>query len=186
MKLFRLLVHQKNFSDEDLIINPKDLPEAKTGDIVEIYHPPPENEKGKKAEEEFPRLLLQIKTLSEDSLQSRSKNEDTLSVEQSIATTFLLKIYNIVSVRIVNPADVALDSMELTFKDQYMGRSEMWRLKNHLTNTCMYINKKIEFCGGAIRCQVYEMWAQGERVACGVVTEDTKIVFRSSTSMDLL
>lgn len=31
--------------------------------------------------------------------------------------------------------------------------------------------------------QVYEMWSQGDRVACGVITEDTKIVFRSSTSM---
>lgn len=57
---------------------------------------------------------------------------DTLRVEQSIATTFGLMIYKTVSVRIVNPADVALDSIELTFKDQYMGRSEMWRLKNYL------------------------------------------------------
>ncbi|XP_026329344.1 GATOR complex protein DEPDC5 isoform X2 [Hyposmocoma kahamanoa] len=64
-----------------------------------------------------------------------------------------------------------------------MGRSEMWRLKNHLVNTCVYLNKKIEYCGSVIRCQVYEMWSQGDRVACGVITEDTKIVFRSSTSM---
>lgn len=49
--------------------------------------------------------------------------------------------------------------------------------------TCVYLNKKIEYCGGAVRCQVYEMWSQGDRVACGVITEDTKIVFRSSTSM---
>ncbi|KAL3269605.1 hypothetical protein HHI36_008669 [Cryptolaemus montrouzieri] len=179
MKLLRLLVHQKTFSEEDLIINPKDLPQAKTGDIVEIYHPPPESDKSKECQEEFPRLLLQIKTLSEELLQTK----DTLSVEQSIANNFALKIYKTVSVKIVNPADVALDSIELTFKDQYMGRSEMWRLKNHLTNTCMYMNKKIEFCGGVIRCQVHEMWAQGERVACGVLTEDTKVVFRSSTSM---
>lgn len=27
------------------------------------------------------------------------------------------------------------------------------------------------------------MWSQGDRVACGVITDDTKIVFRSSTSM---
>ena len=27
------------------------------------------------------------------------------------------------------------------------------------------------------------MWAQGERVSCGVINEDTKVVFRSSTSM---
>jgi hypothetical protein len=30
---------------------------------------------------------------------------------------------------------------------------------------------------------VYELWSGGERVACGVITEDTKVVFRSSTSM---
>lgn len=57
---------------------------------------------------------------------------DAISVEQSIATAFGLRSYKDVSIRIVDPADVALDSIELTFKDQYMGRSEMWRLKNSL------------------------------------------------------
>jgi hypothetical protein len=33
-----------------------------------------------------------------------------------------------------------------------MGRSEMWRLKQHLTNSCVYVNKKIEYCE-SIRCQ---------------------------------
>lgn len=63
-----------------------------------------------------------------------------------------------------------------------MGRSEMWRVRNWLTNTCVYINKKLEYCDGSIRCQIYEMWAKGTRVACGVISENTKIVFRSSTS----
>lgn len=43
------------------------------------------------------------------------------------------------------------------------------------TNTCVYMNKKLEFCGNAVRCQVYEMWSQGDRVACGVITDDTKV-----------
>lgn len=42
--------------------------------------------------------------------------------------------------RVVNPADVALDSIELTFKDQYMGRSEMWRLKNSLVSFIFLMN----------------------------------------------
>ncbi|XP_063239930.1 GATOR complex protein Iml1 isoform X2 [Bacillus rossius redtenbacheri] len=168
MKLFKLVVHTRGFSGEDLIINPKDFSGIKKGDVVEIYHP----------EDEFSRLLLQITSFKED-LQSR----ETISVEQSIATTFQLRTYADVCMNIVSPADVSLDSVELTFKDQYMGRSEMWRLKNSLANTCVYLNKKIEFCGGSIRCQVYEMWSQGDRVACGVITDDTKVVFRSSTSM---
>ena len=31
-------------------------------------------------------------------------------------------------------------------KDQYMGRSEMWRLKNSLINSVVFINKKVNFC----------------------------------------
>ncbi|XP_069703010.1 GATOR complex protein Iml1 isoform X2 [Periplaneta americana] len=168
MKLFKLIVHHKTFSGEDLIINPKDLPGIKKGNIVEIYHP----------EDECSRLLLQVTVLKED-----MQGKDTISVEQSIATAFQLRTYCDVCMNIVNPEDVALDSVELTFKDQYMGRSEMWRLKNSLVNTCVYSNKKIEFCAGSIRCQVYEMWSLGDRVACGVITDDTKVVFRSSTSM---
>ncbi|XP_045491861.1 GATOR complex protein Iml1 isoform X5 [Colias croceus] len=168
MKSFKLIVHQPSFSTEDLIINLKDYPGLKEKDIVEIYHP----------ENDYPRLLLQVTKVD-----APGRGRDTISVEHSIATTFQLRTFADVYVNIVNVADVALDSVELTFKDQYMGRSEMWRLKNHLVSTCVYINKKIEYCGGAIRCQVYEMWSQGDRVACGVITEDTKIVFRSSTSM---
>ncbi|XP_049833121.1 GATOR complex protein Iml1 isoform X2 [Schistocerca gregaria] len=168
MKLFKLIVHHKSFSGEDLIINPKDFPGIKQGSVVEIYLP----------EDEFSRLLLQVTSFKED-----MQSKDTISVEQSIATAFQLRTYADVCVNIVNPADVALDSVELTFKDQYLGRSEMWRLKNSLVDTCVYVNKKIEFCGGTIRCQVYEMWSMGDRVACGVITNDTKVVFRSSTSM---
>ncbi|XP_049866618.1 GATOR complex protein Iml1 isoform X2 [Pectinophora gossypiella] len=168
MKSFKLIVHQANFKPVDLIINLKDYPGLKEKDIVEIYHP----------ENDYPRLLLQV-----TSVDAPGRTKDTISVEQSIATTFQLRTFADVYVNIVNVADVSLDSVELTFKDQYMGRSEMWRLKNHLVSTCVYLNKKIEYCGGAIRCQVYEMWSQGDRVACGVITEDTKIVFRSSTSM---
>lgn len=187
-KTLRLVVHQKTFSEEDLIINSKDFPEAAKGDIVEIYQSHQDkncNDRNHDTIEEFPRLLLQIKGFLEDLPPTTRAALQTLtvSIEHSIANTFGLKPYKNVAIKLVNPADVALDSIELTFKDQYMGRSEMWRLKNSLVNKCLYINKKIEFCGGAVRCQVYEMWTQGEKVACGVITEDTKIVFRSSTAM---
>ncbi|XP_058067307.1 GATOR complex protein Iml1 [Anopheles bellator] len=167
-KLFKLVTHQKTFSTEDLVLNPKEHPELKLHDIVEIYLP----------EDEGCRLLLQVTCLNKD-----FNSRETISVEVNVATTFNLKAYSDVYLRVVDPADVALDSVEITFKDQYIGRSEMWRLKTRLTRTCVYLHKKIEYCEGCIRCQVYEMWSQGERVACGVITDDTKVVFRSNTSM---
>lgn len=112
-------------------------------------------------------MLLQV------SLAKDSQGRDYVSVESSIALTFNLKNYGDVYMRVIQDiSTVALDSVEITFKvnfvilsfnqkvffikthfkDQYMGRSEMWRLKMFLTNSCVYVNKKIEYCE-SIRCQ---------------------------------
>lgn len=182
MKLYKLYTHQKSFSGkwniflfksknlifvyyfsaEDLIINPKEHPDAKNGDVVEIYHP----------EDEGTRLLLQITGFNEDlkgskcwiflfieirilsekifsklqnlrrsillnhqTLISFYKNiniSEIISIESNIAAAFNLRTYSEVVMQVVDPTAVALDSVEITFKDQYMGRSEMWRLKTFL------------------------------------------------------
>ncbi|EDW50059.1 GM14207 [Drosophila sechellia] len=171
MKLYKLNTHTRGCNksyDADLVMNLKDHPNANVGDVVEIYAPDEEN---------GTHLLLQITEFN------GSCGRDVISIESGIANAFKMRPYSNVVMRIVKPSDVALDSIEITFKDQYMGRSEMWRLKTYLTDTCVYVNKKIDYNDMQIRCQVYEMWSQGERVASGVITEDTKIVFRSSTSM---
>ncbi|KQS43080.1 GATOR complex protein DEPDC5 isoform X4 [Drosophila erecta] len=171
MKLYKLNTHTRGCNksyDADLVMNLKDHPNANVGDVVEIYAPDEEN---------GTHLLLQITEFN------GSCGRDVISIESGIANAFKMRPYSNVVMRIVKPADVALDSIEITFKDQYMGRSEMWRLKTYLTDTCVYVNKKIDYNDMQIRCQVYEMWSQGERVASGVITEETKIVFRSSTSM---
>ncbi|XP_069937633.1 GATOR complex protein Iml1-like [Cherax quadricarinatus] len=162
------LSHNTNYKDEDLLVNIKDLgSDVKVGDVIEVYHP----------EDDLPRLLLQVpKTIEDVTVQ-----KDTISIEQSVAATFQLRTYKDVIVNKVDPKSVTLEMVELTFKDQYLGRSDMWRLKMNLVDSVVYLNKKIEFC--LIRCQVYEMWAQGGKVACGVITEDTKVAYRSSTSM---
>ncbi|RXG51242.1 DEP domain-containing protein 5 [Armadillidium vulgare] len=156
--------HQKHvYKDNELLVNIKDLgPNVKEGDIIEIYQ--------LEEDEHQPRLLLQIPRYGEDS----QFVKDTISVDQNIASTFQLRSYKDVIVNKVDPKSVALELLELTFKDQYLGRSDMWRLKKSLINTVVYLKKTIEFCNKSIRCQTYEMWVLGEKVACGVVTEDTK------------
>lgn len=84
---------------------------------------------------------------------------------------------------IVNKVDansVLLDSVEVIFKDQYLSRSDMWRTRNFLKNNVVFLNKKFE---KHIRFQVFEMWSRGEKVASGHINNDTKIVFRSASSM---
>lgn len=159
---FKLMVHQQNFSEENLVINPRDYNGLQVGDIVEIYHP----------EDTFSRLLLQVKKLSTDFQQ-----KDTISIEQSIASTFQLRAYLDVYLNRIEPSDVTLDMVEIIFKDQYMSRSDLWRFQRSLIDTCVYMGNKLMFAG--LRLQVNEMWMNGEKLACGMIGKDTKV--RSST-----
>ncbi|VDK51723.1 unnamed protein product [Anisakis simplex] len=79
---------------------------------------------------------------------------------------------------------VALDNIELTFKERYMSRSDMWRYRSCILNTCAYIGKKFEWLG--IPTTVCELWAKGETVRSGYVSEDTRVVFRSCSAMLLV
>uniref|UniRef100_A0A8C5M0L9 DEP domain containing 5, GATOR1 subcomplex subunit n=1 Tax=Leptobrachium leishanense TaxID=445787 RepID=A0A8C5M0L9_9ANUR len=135
------------------------------GDIVEIAHP----------NDEYSPLLLQVKSLKED------LQKETVSVDQTVAQVFRLRAYQDVYVNVVDPKDVTLDLVELTFKDQYIGRGDMWRLKKSLVSSCAYITHKVEFAG--IRAQAGELWVKSEKVTCGYISEDTRVVFRSTSAM---
>ncbi|XP_058014080.1 GATOR complex protein DEPDC5 isoform X5 [Ahaetulla prasina] len=147
------------------MVNPKVFLQIKLGDIVEIAHP----------NDEYSPLLLQVKSLKED------LQKETISVDQTVAQVFRLRPYQDVHVNIVDPKDVTLDLVELTFKDQYIGRGDMWRLKKSLVGTCAYITQKVEYAG--IRAQAGELWVKSEKVTCGYISEDTRVVFRSTSAM---
>ncbi|KAB0405292.1 hypothetical protein E2I00_009994, partial [Balaenoptera physalus] len=150
---------------DELVVNPKVFPYIKLGDIVEIAHP----------NDEYSPLLLQVKSLKED------LQKETISVDQTVTQVFRLRPYQDVYVNVVDPKDVTLDLVELTFKDQYIGRGDMWRLKKSLVSTCAYITQKVEFAG--IRAQAGELWVKNEKVMCGYISEDTRVVFRSTSAM---
>ncbi|XP_034071492.1 GATOR complex protein DEPDC5 isoform X8 [Gymnodraco acuticeps] len=166
-KSYKLVLHKKGFggSDDELLVNPKVFPQVSLRDIIEIAHPT----------DEYSPLLLQVKSLKED------LQKETISVDHTVAQAFKLRAYQDVIVNIVDPKDVTLDLVELTFKDQYIGRGDMWRLKKSLVSTGAYVTQKVEFAG--IRAQASELWVKGEKVTCGYISEDTRVVFRSTSAM---
>ncbi|XP_076018332.1 GATOR1 complex protein DEPDC5 isoform X4 [Genypterus blacodes] len=166
-KSYKLILHKKGFggSDDELVVNPKVFHQVNLGDIIEIAHPT----------DEYSPLLLQVKSLKED------LQKETISVDQTVAQAFKLRAYQDVIVNIVDPKDVTLDLVELTFKDQYIGRGDMWRLKKSLVSTSAYVTQKVEFAG--IRAQTSELWVKGEKVTCGYISEDSRVVFRSTSAM---
>uniref|UniRef100_A0A671TV52 DEP domain containing 5, GATOR1 subcomplex subunit n=1 Tax=Sparus aurata TaxID=8175 RepID=A0A671TV52_SPAAU len=90
-------------------------------------------------------------------LQVKSLKEDlqkeTISVDQTVAQAFKLRAYQDVIVNIVDPK----------------------------VSTCTYVTQKVEFAG--IRAQASELWVKGEKVTCGYISEDTRVVFRSTSAM---
>uniref|UniRef100_A0A8D3DWA2 DEP domain-containing protein n=1 Tax=Scophthalmus maximus TaxID=52904 RepID=A0A8D3DWA2_SCOMX len=90
-------------------------------------------------------------------LQVKSLKEDlqkeTISVDQAVAQAFKLRAYQDVIVSIVDPK----------------------------VTTCAYVTQKVEFAG--IRAQASELWVKGEKVTCGYISEDTRVVFRSTSAM---
>ncbi|XP_066544990.1 GATOR1 complex protein DEPDC5 isoform X2 [Amia ocellicauda] len=166
-KSYKLVIHKRGFggNEDELMVNSKVFPQVRPGDIVEIAHP----------NDEYSPLLLQVKNLKED------LQKETVSVDQTVAQAFKLRAYQDVFVNIVDPKDVTLDLVELTFKDQYISRGDMWRLKKSLVSSCAYVSQKVEFAG--IRAQASELWVRGEKVTCGYISEDTRVVFRSTSAM---
>uniref|UniRef100_A0A2K6SXJ8 GATOR1 complex protein DEPDC5 n=1 Tax=Saimiri boliviensis boliviensis TaxID=39432 RepID=A0A2K6SXJ8_SAIBB len=77
----------------------------------------------------------------------------TISVDQTVTQVFRLRPYQDVYVNVVDPK----------------------------VSTCAYITQKVEFAG--IRAQAGELWVKNEKVMCGYISEDTRVVFRSTSAM---
>ena len=171
-KVCKLWIHQSNFSEEDIVLNPKDFQNnLKENDILQIYQI---FENGTST----CKLLLQVKTLQTDFQQ-----KETISLKHSVASKFKFRAYWDVRIHIVDPSAHTLALVELKFKDQWLGRSDMWRFGKTLIDSAVYMSKKLSFARA--RADVHEMWASEEttkRVMCGVVGKDTRVVFRSGSA----
>jgi hypothetical protein len=68
-----------------------------------------------------------------------------VSVTKAVAVSFEFTARREIIVEKVSEENAAIEFVEISFKDQYIGRSDMWRLKLSLCNTCAYIGKSLFF-----------------------------------------
>uniref|UniRef100_A0A0R3RIQ1 DEP domain-containing protein n=1 Tax=Elaeophora elaphi TaxID=1147741 RepID=A0A0R3RIQ1_9BILA len=153
----------------DVILSSKDLPGLRLGSILEIS--PSSNQ----------RFYVQH---SHEDVESGTYRERRIYIEKAIADMFSLSQNQYVTVKIVEKKQVALDNIEIAIKERYVSRSDMWRYRNCLIDTCAYNGKKVEWL--LIPSTVINLWAKGEVVRSGYVSEDTRIVFRTASAMILV
>lgn len=165
-----LWVHDERFSKLEVIVNPDMLPGVQPGDLLEIKRV--DGKKGK------PKLLLLIQSIDLELLSRQSQLQ--ISVLQSIAVIFDLVARTNVTVKRIERDNYLASHIEISFRDQYVGRSDMWQVKNDLINTSVYTGKKILSLG--FRGCVKDIYVSSTSQYSGVVTDSTKIVFRSETA----
>ncbi|KAI9355945.1 hypothetical protein DFJ73DRAFT_916836, partial [Zopfochytrium polystomum] len=199
---FTLWVHDPNFSPHEVVINPELFPLVSGGDLLEIIPAPSSAAAAAAAADPAVPAFLSASSrrLGSHSIPrhpsqaspftSTPKPHDAplfsdISIAQHLATTFGLQARISVFVKkVVDKGSMAAEYVTLAFRDQYIARSDMWRLKMSLHNSCLYVGKKVASVGG--RAQVREIIANNRPVACGYITESTKAIFRSESARTFL
>ncbi|KAL5478011.1 hypothetical protein EMCRGX_G024886 [Ephydatia muelleri] len=179
IKTVKLKTHPRNFSEENLIVNIEQLNKEKIklqiGAIIELFPPDGQNQERRKNH-----LFLEIKSLSPD-VQARAT---PLSINAELASEFRLAGLRDICIRVVDSAEISLDLIELSIKDQALTRSDMWRFTSSLAGKCVFSNQKLEFAG--MRAQVHRLWTIGDTVRSGSVSNTTRVLYRSSSAHMLL
>ncbi|RLN93174.1 hypothetical protein BBJ28_00009584 [Nothophytophthora sp. Chile5] len=154
-----LMVHGPEFrGGELLVLNPDAFPH------VQITQP----------ERAHPQLVIAVESL----VPVRGKLQ--VSVAKDLAAQLGLEPFHPVTVRKVDPQDVTVDFVELSFKDQFLSRADVWRFKVTMVGQCVYVGRTVECLG--IRSQVEVVLAGKIPRGCGVIGDATKIVVRSRSS----
>ncbi|TDH65607.1 hypothetical protein CCR75_003923 [Bremia lactucae] len=164
-EVLSLVVHGPEFHNGKLLVlNPELFPDVQLLDLVEIAQP----------DHAHPRLVLSVESLTP----VRGKLQ--VSVAKEIAAQFELEAFRPVTVRRVDRRSVRVEFVELSIKDQFLSRADIWRLKGAMLGQCVYVGRTVEVLG--IRSQVDAILAGNVFLKCGVIGNATKIVVRSRSS----
>ncbi|KAE8354633.1 vacuolar membrane-associated protein iml1 [Aspergillus coremiiformis] len=130
------------------------------------------------------RCLFVVKAMPQEIRTRNPKLE--LSLTTSIANIFGFKNRTTVLISIVDRAQCAASHVDISFRDQYMVRSDMWRLvMSELADKIIYKGQKIVFMG-SIKATVKNIFIRGKKVLSGFFSPQTIPVFRSESAKYVL
>ncbi|KAJ2726449.1 vacuolar membrane-associated protein iml1 [Coemansia sp. Benny D115] len=75
---------------------------------------------------------------------------------------------------------IRADFVEIAFRDQYVGRSDMWRLWRALSQKIVHTNKPTNM-EGLIRASVRRIYKDNVQIPCGYIDSSTQPIFRSES-----
>ncbi|KAL1962904.1 hypothetical protein VTN77DRAFT_9082 [Rasamsonia byssochlamydoides] len=215
-QLCTLWVHDESFSREEVLFNSSAFSETgvKPGDVIEITlvrnggdsaHPQLKSEFGARAVNDGNvesnsslslggnakfasrtqgRFLFVVKPLPQDIKQRHPKLE--ISVTSSVANIFGFKNRSPVLLSQVDRSQCSASHVDISFRDQYLVRADMWRLvTSELVDKTIYKGQKILFMG-SIKATIKHIFIRGKKVLSGYFAPNTIPVFRSESARYVL
>jgi hypothetical protein len=189
-----LMVHPADFSSEQLLINSVAFSDFRVGDLVRVYHPPSSDqpEDGREA-------LLQVVegTLVKDAEGTVVKESAIrwFSILDSVADFFELRPRAEVAIEAVakdSTSKYEARFITVSFKDQYLGSADMWRLvrTGQMSDNNCTAMKKVLKLGHGVEAHVeklydkhkMEMVDRNNKPKAGLITKGTKTAFRSMSA----
>ncbi|EEP75849.1 predicted protein [Uncinocarpus reesii 1704] len=109
-----------------------------------------------------------------------------ISVANHVANAFGFKNRTQVHLTVKNAAQCAASHVEFVFRDQFLLRSDMWRLtSSELVNRPMYKGQKILFMG-SIKASVKSVYCGGKKAMSAYFSPKTIPIFRSESARFVL
>ncbi|KAF7562496.1 hypothetical protein G7046_g1616 [Stylonectria norvegica] len=132
------------------------------------------------------RYVFVAKDMSQE-MKSRLPDVEVYVVRH-IADAFEMKKGSQIILSLVDASNPATEAshVELSFKDQYLSRADVWRMTvGELTERTVYKGQSILFMG-TIKAQVTAIYVDGQKVHSAFFTRDTRPIFRSESARYVL
>ncbi|WFD45059.1 vacuolar membrane-associated protein iml1 [Malassezia psittaci] len=183
-----LWTHQPpNFSTHSLVLNPNySLPQISDGELLMLVDQQEwdamHNLSSRRRSSRKPRaLVFTPRQALADTEVIAKQHQLQLSVARNIANLYGLASRSEAVLCRTSRAAHTIEHVELYFKDQYIGRSDMWRLSTSLIDQCVYVGQKIQIPAG-MRATVGRLYCDNHYALSGYVGPSTKPVFRSESA----
>lgn len=208
-RLITLWIHEPpNFSTQDIVLSPELL--ASFGpigqnELLDVQLPPGveprdptdvggadplhhSNNKEAKAKKRLRKafsnrtfVFKPSQGLPEQDAAATRSSQLQLSLCRNIASIYGFSNRQEVILTKVPLARSVISHVELYFRDQYVGRADMWRLTALLEDTCVYVGQKISLAG-SVRATIGRIFINERKVTSGYVAPETKTIFRSESA----
>ncbi|KAH8555450.1 hypothetical protein BGW37DRAFT_525517 [Umbelopsis sp. PMI_123] len=201
-KVLTLWVHENSstFANYDCVVNPEFLPNIRPRQVLRLHlskgsqqqqqlasGSPAQTQHQKQQQQtqaqtdRHPSLTESIIVQVAEIDKSQIPKQLQISLHKDLADKLIWRSRMEVVVEPIDTEPVTLRHIELSFSDQYIGRSDMWRLQQSLRGTCVYSEKKILYAG-LIKATVKRLFSKDGLVKSGYVDSSTRAIFRSGSA----